>query len=332
MKKSSPVNGNCGPAGMVFFLAILAAHAVLFGCSRESPPPASSKSPAVSNTVSNVGSAVTNHPPSIVTASIFPTAVSLDSTLRVEVRGEDEDGERLSYRYQWMVNRAVIPDAVGPDFATERLRKGDEVTVKVIPNDGQSDGSAYITAPVVVGNTPPSITEILLEPVPLHRAEILRARVQATDPDSDQVQLSYKWYRNGKEVPAAVSDTLDTKVFRKKDILTVLVSASDGNSTRDPLMSNPVEIQNSAPKILSTPPTTMSDGQYAYQITAKDPDDDPVTYELKQGPDGMTMDAASGKLMWKITPESSGKHQVVVVAKDSEGASTSQDFQLQLSP
>jgi hypothetical protein len=275
---------------------------------------------------------VTNKAPLILSASIFPTAVSLDSTLRVEIRGEDAEGDHLSYRYQWMINRTAIPDAVKPDFSTEGLRKGDEVTVRIIPNDTKVDGLPFTTAPVIVGNTPPMITEIQLEPVPVHRADILHVRVQATDPDNDHVQLSYKWYHNGKEVPGAVSDSLDTKSFHKKDMVSVLVSASDGLSTRDPLMSNTLQLENGPPKILSTPPGTMSDGQYVYQLAAKDPDDDPVAYELKQGPEGMTIDAASGKLVWKLTPTTTGKYQVVVIAKDSEGASTSQDFQLQLSP
>ena len=302
----------------------------LAGCSAESPGPVSSPTKPIPKALPNAESSPANHPPAIRSASIFPSTVTLDSTLQVEIQGEDQDGDRLTYKYQWSVNGSPLPDAVGPSFATEQLRKGDQITVALIPNDGKADGPLFTTPSVTVGNTPPVVDEIRLEPVPLHRGEILRARVKATDPDNDQIQLSYKWYRNGKELPGATADTLETKLFRKKDVLGVLVTASDGSGARDPMMSIPVEIQNGPPKILSEPPTTMGDGQYVYQIVAKDPDEDPVTYELKQGPDGMTVDPTTGMLVWKLTPESTGKHQVVIGAKDAEGAVTLQDFQIQL--
>jgi hypothetical protein len=93
-----------------------------------------------------------------------------------------------------------------------------------------------------------------------------------------------------------------------------------------------VAIENSPPRFTSTPPIEIKDGQYTYQVVVTDPDEDPVTLELKQGPPGMTLDPATKQLSWKLTPENLGKHRVVLVAKDNENAVTQQDFELNAQP
>jgi hypothetical protein len=183
-----------------------------------------------------------------------------------------------------------------------------------------------------MGNFAPYIVEIHLEPVPLHRGEQLKVKAIAEDPDGDPVTLSYKWFRNNKEIPGATSDTLDTKDFQKKDVLEVLVSPSDGKSTREG-QGLPVTIENSPPRFTSPPPPTeIKDGQYLYQVAVTDPDEDPVTLELKQGPPGMTLDPATKQLSWKLAPENLGKHHVVLVAKDNDNGATQLDFDLDAQP
>jgi putative Ig domain-containing protein len=270
-----------------------------------------------------------NNPPIIRSAGIFPANVSLESTLEVDIQGEDKDGDRIQYQYQWIVNGLPVAAVTEAQFLTAQLKKGDEISVELIPSDGKVNGSAFKTAVVTVGNTAPQIDEIHMEPAPVHRGEILRARVVARDPDGDPVQLSYKWFRNGKELPGQQADTLDTKPFRKKDVLRVLVTSSDGQAAREPLFGMPVTIENAPPRITSTPSTALNDGQYLYQVIATDPDEDTISYELKESPSGMTIEAATGKLVWRLTPESKGKHHVVIVAKDNENAHTEQDFELE---
>ena len=107
------------------------------------------------------------------------------------------------------------------------------------------------------------------------------------------------------------------------------VTPSDGKAARDPLFGMPLTIENAPPSFTSTPSTALNNGQYLYQVTATDPDEDTISYELKEAPSGMTIEAASGKLVWKLTPESKGKHHVVIVAKDNDNALTEQDFELE---
>ena len=310
------------PRAVLMIVAIM-----IGGCTAEptslAPPSKPEKRPV------SVDGSPANNPPIIRSAGIFPASVSLDSTLQVDIQSEDKDGDPIKYQYQWIVNGLPVAAVMGPQFLTAQLKKGDEISVELIPSDGKVNGSAFKTGSVTVGNTAPQIDEIHMEPAPLHRGEILKARVVARDPDGDPVQLSYKWFLNGKELPGPQTDTLDTQPFRKKDVLRVLVTPSDGQAAREPLFGMPVTIENAPPRITSTPSTALNDGQYLYQVIAKDPDEDTISYELKEAPSGMTIEAATGKVVWRLTPESKGKHHVVIVAKDNENARTEQDFELE---
>jgi hypothetical protein len=270
-----------------------------------------------------------NQAPAVRTARIFPEAVNRDSTLRVDIQGEDPEGRNITYTYQWVVNDLPFRDAKDPQFSVRQLKNGDHIQVEVIPSAGTHQGRVFKSSAVTIGNTPPDIIEIRLEPMPIHRGEILKARVVAQDPDGDQIGLVYKWFKNGKELPGETGDALDTKMFRKKDVLAVLVTASDGKASREPTSSVQVTIENAPPHITSIPPTSISDGQYVYRVIATDADEDTIIYALKLAPPGMTIDAATGQLLWKLTLESTGKHRVVIVAKDSDNALSEQDFELE---
>ena len=278
--------------------------------------------------------------PVITSARIFPVEVTLDTVLRVEAQGEGGSGGRLTYRYGWVVNNMPVQGATEPQFLVEALKKGDSIRVTVTPNDGKMDGPVFVTDPVTVGNTAPDIAEIRLEPVPLHRGEPLKVKVVAGDPDGDPVILTYKWLRNGQGIPGATTDTIDTKGFRKRDVLAVLVTPSDGKSAREGRAGGPVTITNSPPRFTSSPPAGITlipakegppqEGLYEYAVMAVDPDEDPVTFELKQAPPGMTIDATTGKITWKVTMKNGGRHKVLIAAKDRENAVTLQEFDLDI--
>lgn len=325
------------PHLLIPFLIPLLIVSVLWGCSPEPPSPTSQGSNA---SLASGGGSPADQPPVIRIARIFPVDVTLDTTLGVAVQSEDLGGGRVTHLYQWYVNGVRIPGATAPQFVVERLKKGDRVTVDVTPNNGKRDGAVYRADPVTVGNTAPEIAEIFLGLVPLHRGDLLKVTVNTGDAEGEPITLSYKWLRNDKEIPGAKSETLDTKDFRKKDVLIVLVTVSDGKATREPRASRPVTIENAPPRFTSTPPAGITltpvkegppkEGVYEYTVTVVDPDDDPVTFELAQGPPGMTIDAATGKIMWKVTLESLGKHHIIIAAKDNDKGVTRQEFDLEL--
>jgi hypothetical protein len=84
---------------------------------------------------------------------------------------------------------------------------------------------------------------------------------------------------------------------------------------------------NQAPKINSTPLFVANVGSsYQYQIQASDPDGQALTYQLRQAPQGMTINANTGLVQWN-TPVT-GTYQVVIAAFDSLGLGVTQAYTL----
>jgi hypothetical protein len=71
---------------------------------------------------------------------------------------------------------------------------------------------------------------------------------------------------------------------------------------------------------------------YYYRPVAVDPDGDPVTITLVEGPAGMRMDPETGALIWVPKPGQEGDHKVTLKATDRYGASALQTFRLRIAP
>jgi hypothetical protein len=57
-----------------------------------------------------------------------------------------------------------------------------------------------------------------------------------------------------------------------------------------------------------SPPAAITSLEYRYQVQAMDSDEDEIIYELAAGPDGMTIDPATGIVSWSIPEEAAGEH------------------------
>jgi hypothetical protein len=76
--------------------------------------------------------------------------------------------------------------------------------------------------------------------------------------------------------------------------------------------------------------TPVQGKDYSYQVTATDPENDPLTYSLEKAPTGMTVDATTGLISWNQTDMTPGSQDVTVVVKDNHGNSDKQSFTLQV--
>jgi hypothetical protein len=100
----------------------------------------------------------------------------------------------------------------------------------------------------------------------------------------------------------------------------VLGQLGNGTATKSYV---PVRVQfsdsNLAPKISSVPSIWVKQEQdYAYDVDAVDPNDDPLVYSLSRAPSGMEIESTTGVIKWSPTSADIGDHVVEVEVADSD--------------
>ena len=271
-----------------------------------------------------------NEPPVIISARILTDPVQLVGPVEVQVDAQDPEREAVSFQYRWYVDNVPLAEQTKATLPAELLRRGQSVFVEIIPSDGANKGLPYRTKSVVVGNTSPKVATVSLTPQAARSGDKLEAAVEASDPDHDRVDLTYKWYRNETLIKEGQESFLDTTGFMARDRITVEVTAHDPAVTGNSLKSDPLVLGNSAPKIVSTPPISDSQDRFDYTVKAMDPDGDQVTYYLEAAPTGMSISEASGHILWQIPSDQEGIFHVKVAAKDEHGGMATQEFDLTL--
>jgi hypothetical protein len=179
-------------------------------------------------------------------------------------------------------------------------------------------------------NLPPVVSSISLAPVDPPVGAIITATAVGTDPDGDKVALTYQWYVNGKPVTEPRKDNeFNTAGLHKKDLVFVVVAPADEAGVGKDRESDIMAIANSAPKITSTPAYNIQqNGSYQYQVTAKDPDGDTLTYRLLKSPPGMIIDGSTGLISWQVPDSTTEKREISVKisADDGDGGTAYQEY------
>jgi len=131
---------------------------------------------------------VINSPPVIKTAYLFPKDPKAESEFKVTVSGIDFDNDEITYRFEWYVNGQKVEESNIGSFKRIGLKRGDEVSVKIIPFDGSTEGFP-VSRSVILVNSKPLIN---------HNIEYkasngsLVATVHASDPDGDPLSYALK--------------------------------------------------------------------------------------------------------------------------------------------
>lgn len=186
------------------------------------------------------------------------------------------------------------------------------------------------TAPPDQPNRPPAITQITFTPPAPNGAQSVRVSVETSDADNDPVDVDYLWFINGERQLTRTRDNLPFLDFKKGDVLSVQISASDEEATIQ-RMSPEITVANQPPAF-TTDPRSITDLDGAV-IAAKDPDGDEVTYSLKGQPKGMTIDEGTGKLTYKgSADEPGGTYKISVVANDGDNGTAEWSFQINVNP
>ncbi|MFO0698674.1 MAG: Ig domain-containing protein [Nitrospira sp.] len=276
-------------------------------------------------------SAGANHLPVVHTINVVPDFIVSQGVVTAVVETKDLDHDEVQVRYQWILNDRLLPGASSAEFDASRLKRGDRLSLEAIPFDGKSEGSP-VRITRIVGNAPPVVQSVRLEPLGARAGDHIRAVVDGGDADGDAVRYSYRWVKNNQVVIEGENDSLETTGFSRADAIAVFVTPRDGTTPGKEMPSASLVLENHAPKFISNTPAALSQGLFSHAVTAIDPENDPVTYSLEIGPQGMTIDGKTGHIRWVIPPALSGTHHVKVVAKDTHDGWASQEFDVVLHP
>jgi hypothetical protein len=253
---------------------------------------------------------------------------------RISVAFRDAGLQSAPCRFEWRRNGNVIADAGTDGLDPSRFSKNDVIAVTVTAPAPSGGKARTLQAEVRVVNTPPKLTGANLATSTASGAPVLQANVECADPDGDVPSYDYRWFKNGAPVDDLTGASLPLTRLARGDRVVVEVVARDDVSSSTPLRSDPYTVGNRPPQFSSQPNAPRSsDASFEYQAVAKDPDGDPLQYELVSGPAGMTVDPG-GIVHWSLPSGTlrRGAFPVRIRATDSKGGEATQDFTIRLDP
>ena len=159
-------------------------------------------------------------------------------------------------------------------------------------------------------------------------------QVQAQDPEEQMIMYGLSKAPDGLTIDANTGLITWTAQTIDLGIHEVIVSATDQRGAESLQAYDLVVVAvapNDAPVITSSPRTRVRLGTtYPYQIQAWDPNGDPLTYGLLNGPANMSVDAQTGVVLWTPTNAQFGEHQTQVQVSDGRGGLAQQSFVIQV--
>lgn len=298
--------------------------AALAACGSEEPVKATGRSMAETGTATRHDGE--NRAPVIERVVLRPPNPRPGERIVADVTASDPDGDRIGLTYQWTLGHERVDG--GASLHLPGVDKGTAIAVRVVAADGKTEGSP-VTASARVGNQMPVLLGVAIEPLgDVTAAHDVMAVPRGMDPDGDALEYEFTWRVNGRRVEDAGA-VLSTREFRRGDAISLTVVASDGSDESTPIESQPIEVRNASPKIVSTPGDFEADGRFLYPVAVDDPDGDRrFRFRLIDAPDGMRVDFVSGLVTWQPGEEDAGTHPVVVEVDDLAGGKTTQAFRV----
>ncbi|MGI9533357.1 MAG: Ig domain-containing protein [Thermodesulfobacteriota bacterium] len=128
--------------------------------------------------------------PKIKTIIVETVSNNIKDGFRAVITAENREGGNIDYIYQWKLNEADIVGATEEILQwTDNFKKGDKITLEVIPFDENAQGIWRSEGSFFIPNSPPSITS---QPSGVVSNGKFSYNVEATDPDGDKLTYSLK--------------------------------------------------------------------------------------------------------------------------------------------
>lgn len=143
---------------------------------------------------------VVNSPPKILKMPYEPSTVFHGVDLSAKPQAEDVDGDEITFRYTWYINGEEVAGNDAPTLAGDRFRRGDRISISVLPNDGQVDGELFSSGEILIPNGPPSFVST---PPVTFKGALFSYQAKAVDPDEDRVSYALEQAPEGMTLDGA---------------------------------------------------------------------------------------------------------------------------------
>ena len=221
---------------------------------------------------------IANTPPVIDSIAFDPESPQSHEDFALVVEASDVDGDAITLESTWTVDDEPALSE-GDEISSTATENGQVWQVVVTPSDDDRAGDSA-TATAVIGNEAPVVDSLTVSPSEPDTSTALSAYAVTSDPNGDDVTLTWAWTGNGTELVSETSSQLTSDNFAKGDVITVTATPNDGWIDGEPVTSDPVTIGN-APPIISglsaSPGEIYTNTDVTCIVTTEDPDDDTVS-------------------------------------------------------
>lgn len=254
-----------------------------------------------------------NHKPEILSAPV--TEATQGIKYYYDVGATDKDGDVLTYSLITSPDGMAINPATGTISWTPTNSQvgSNNVVVRV------RDSSLYVEQSFAINAANVNDLPVIISLPPTAATQDVQYSYQVVAYDLDNDVMAYGMANSPENMTInRITGMISWKPTNSQTgPNNVTVEVSDGTGTTTQIFTIMVENVNDAPAIVSPPVTAATQGVlYSYTVNATDPDKDPLTYILKQAPQGMLMDTTSGIILWIPAEEHVGNNQVTIQASD----------------
>lgn len=209
------------------------------------------------------------------------------------LKATDPDGDPITYTFTTPLNKRGL----------WQTKEGDagRYKITITASDGTNKVSQDIIIIVNALNKPP-VLEIAEKTVIVKETEEVKLSAKATDPDGDEVTITYTGWMLG---PVKTTD------YRDAGEHTVIVTATDGKEKVQEEIKVIVENVNRGPKIEAITDIIITEGdKITIEPRATDPDADELGFVYSRPVDNLGV--------WQTKEGDAGKYRITVTATDGE--------------
>jgi hypothetical protein len=98
----------------------------------------------------------TNTAPRINVLNVYPPNPVAGDSVKIDVKAFDKENDRVNYTYKWWKNDVELDETSHTLSITKDFKRGDKITVKLVPDDGDKKGSP-VEMFVFIANSPPVV-------------------------------------------------------------------------------------------------------------------------------------------------------------------------------